>query len=294
MSADRVVITAALTGGVHDKRANANLPEQPEEIVEQALACREAGAAIVHCHARTPDGGRTCDPDIFREIHAGISSRSDLIVQLTTGGGLGLSTKERMGAIWIEPEMASLNMGLLNFIFDGEEHFFSNMRSEIEEFATEMKERGIRPECEVYNIAMLEEVEHLIGRDLLDPPYVINLVLHTPSQGSLRGTPENLVEMTRRVRERLGIGPDAAQLNVTSCGSTQLPISTMAMAMGLNVRVGMEDNVFFRRGELVESNRQLVERTVRIARELDREPATPDEAREMLGLARAAPARAAD
>lgn len=285
MSDDRVIITAALTGGVHDKSANRNLPEQPDEIIEQALACREAGAAIVHCHARTPDGGRSCDPDIFREIHDGISSSSDLIVQLTTGGGLGLSTEERMGAIWLAPEMASLNMGLLNFIVGGEEHFFSNMRSEIETFAAAMQERDIRPECEVYNISMLDEVEHLIGRGLLDPPYVINLVLHTPTQGGLRGTPENLVEMVRRIRERLGVGEGEAQINVTSCGGTQLPITTMAMAMGLNVRVGMEDNVFFRRGELVEGNRQLVDRAVRVARQLDREPATPDEAREMLMIA---------
>jgi 3-keto-5-aminohexanoate cleavage enzyme len=172
----------------------------------------------------------------------------------------------------------------MNFIFDGEEHFFSNMRSEIESFARAMKEREIRPECEVYNISMLEEVEHLIGAGLLDPPYVVNFVLHTPTQGGLRGTPENLVEMLRRVEARLGLGADAAQVNVTSCGPTQNPITTMAMAMGLNVRVGMEDNVFFRRGELVADNRQLVERTVRIARELDREPATPDEARELLGI----------
>ena len=284
MSDGKLIITAALTGGVHNKSANENLPEQPDEIISSALACREAGAAIVHCPARTADGGLTCDPEIFREIHEGITSRSDLIVQLTTGGGLGLSTEERMGAIWLAPEMTSLNMGLLNFLIDGKEYFFSNMRSEIEEFAEQMKKREIRPECEVYNIAMLLEVEHLIERGLLEPPYVINFVLHTPSQGSLRGTPENLVEMTRLVRERIGLGPDGARINVTSCGSTQNPISAMAMAMGLNVRVGMEDNVFFRRGELVQSNPQLVERVVRIARELDREPATPDEARETLGV----------
>ncbi len=282
MSEGEVVITAALTGGVHDKAYNENLPEQPDEIIAQALAAREAGAAIVHCHARLPDGGRTCDPDIFREIRDGITSRSDVIVQLTTGGGLGLSVKERMGAIWLEPEMTSLNMGLMNFIFQGAEHYFANMRSDIEEFAREMKDRGIRPECEVYNISMIDEVEHLIGKGLLEPPYVINFVLDTPAQGGLAGTADNLVEMHRRVRERFDM--DDVRVNVTSCGTTQNPITATAMAMGLNIRVGMEDCIFYRKKELVKDNAQLVERAVRVAKELNLEPASPDRARELLAI----------
>jgi 3-keto-5-aminohexanoate cleavage enzyme len=280
----KVVITAALTGGVHDKSANSNLPEQPDEIIEQALECAEAGAAIVHCHARLPNGRPTCDPEIFRTIHDGIRARSDVIVQLTTGGGLGLSVEERYGVISLAPEMASLNMGLLNFIFGGKEHFFSNMRSEIVAFAEEMRRNDVKPELEVYNMSMLEEAQHLLAQDILEPPWVINLVLDTPTQGGLRGTPANLVEMVRRIREAFPVGSEGVVVNVTSCGSTQLPISTIALAMDLNIRVGMEDNVFFRRGELVQRNAQLVARSVRIAEELGREPATPDEARAMLGL----------
>jgi len=277
-----VIITAALTGGVHDKSFHPGLPEQPDEVIKQALAARAAGAAIVHCHARTPDGGRSCDPGIFREIQEGINAESDVIVQLTTGGGLGLSVEERMGAITLDPEMASLNMGLMNFIFGGEEHYFANMRSDIEDFARQMKERGIRPECEVYNISMLDEVAHLIDAELLEAPVVINLVLDTPAQGGLRGTADNLVEFYRRIREQFDM--DNVRVNVTSCGSTQLPMTTTAMAMGLNVRVGMEDCIFYRPKELVVDNAQLVERTVRIARELNLEPASPDSAREVLGI----------
>lgn len=286
----KLIITAALTGGVHDKSANPNLPEQPDEIIEQALECAAAGAAIVHCHARLPNGRPTCDPEIFRTIHDGIRAQSDVIVQLTTGGGLGLSVDERYGVISLAPEMASLNMGLLNFIFGGKEHFFSNMRSDIIAFAEEMKRQDVKPELEVYNMAMLEEAQYLLAQGILEPPWVINLVLDTPTQGGLRGTPGNLVEMVRRIHEAFEVGPEGVLINVTSCGPTQLPISTIAMAMGLNIRVGMEDNVFFRRGELVQRNAQLVERAVRIAEQLGREPAWPEEARSILGLEARIPA----
>lgn len=283
MGDGKVVITAALTGGVHDKSANPNLPEQPGEIVEQALACRAAGAAIVHCHARTPDGKPTCDVEIFKEIHDGIRQRSDVIVQLTTGGGLGLSVKERFGVISLGPEMASLNMGMVNFIFKRKEFLFPNLRSSIRAFAEEMNRQSVKPELEVYDMSMLDEVSYFVEEGLLRPPLVINFVLGTPSQGGLPATPENLVELYRRVKERFGLGEGGAEINVTSCGDRQLPVSTMAMAMGLNVRVGMEDNVFYRPEELVQSNAQLVERTVRIARELNLEPATPEEVRGLLG-----------
>jgi 3-keto-5-aminohexanoate cleavage enzyme len=127
---------------------------------------------------------------------------------------------------------------------------------------------------------MLEEVQHLIGLGILEPPYVINLVFHTPTQGGTRGTPENLLDAVGRIR---ALGEDV-RINVTSMGPTQLPLTTIAMAMGLNVRVGMEDNVLYRKGEPLENNAQLVERAVRIAAELDRPPATPEQARELLGL----------
>ncbi|MBU6332935.1 MAG: 3-keto-5-aminohexanoate cleavage protein [Chloroflexi bacterium] len=277
LSDEKVIITCALTGGIHGKEANPNLPEQPDEIVAQGVAAWRAGAAILHVHARRPDGSNTMDRVVYQELHARLCAETDAVVQLTTGGSPRLSVGERLTTVLLNPEMASLNMGLMNFFIRGEQVFFSNHRSDILRFAREMQRRGVVPELEVYNIAMLEEVEHLIGTGLLAQPYVINLVLHTPTQGGLRGTPANLLEMVRRL-------PPGAVCNVSSMGRTQLPLTTIALAMGLNIRVGMEDNVLYRRGEPLRDNAQLVERAVRIARELQREPATPAEARAALGL----------
>jgi 3-keto-5-aminohexanoate cleavage enzyme len=282
-SDEPVIITCALTGGIHGKEANSNLPEQPDEIVEQGVAAWHAGAAVLHVHARNPDGSNTMDQAIYSELHERLCSETDAVVQLTTGGSPMLSVEERLNTVFLAPEMCSLNMGLLNFFIRGEQVFFSNHRSDIEQFAREISARDVKPELEVYNSAMLEEVDHLLSLEILKPPYTINFVLHTPTQGGQRGTPQNLLDMVDRLRD-LSVPQDDLRVNVSSMGPTQLPITTIGLAMGLNVRVGMEDNVLYRRGEPVESNAQLVERTVRIAHELDREPATPDEARQRLGL----------
>ena len=280
---DPVIITCALTGGIHGKEANSNLPEQPDEIVEQGVAAWHAGAAVLHVHARNPDGSNTMDQAIYSELHERLCSETDAVVQLTTGGSPMLSVEERLNTVFLAPEMCSLNMGLLNFFIRGEQVFFSNHRSDIEQFAREISARDVKPELEVYNSAMLEEVDHLLSLEILEPPYTINFVLHTPTQGGQRGTPQNLLDMVDRLRD-LSVPQEDLRVSVSSMGPTQLPITTIGLAMSLNVRVGMEDNVLYRRGEPVESNAQLVERTVRIAHELDREPATPDEARQRLGL----------
>ena len=280
---DPVIITCALTGGIHGKEANSNLPEQPDEIVEQGVAAWRAGAAVLHVHARNSDGSNTMDQAIYSELHERLCSETDAVVQLTTGGSPTLSVEERLNTVFLAPEMCSLNMGLLNFFIRGEQVFFSNHRSDIEQFAREIRARDVKPELEVYNSAMLEEVDHLLSLEVLEPPYTINFVLHTPTQGGQRGTPQNLLDMVDRLRD-LAVPQEDLRVNVSSMGPTQLPITTIGLAMGLNVRVGMEDNVLYRRGEPVENNAQLVKRTVRIAHELDREPATPDEARQMLGL----------
>jgi 3-keto-5-aminohexanoate cleavage enzyme len=280
---DPVIITCALTGGIHGKEANPNLPEQPDEIVEQGVEAWHAGAAILHVHARNPDGSNTMDQAIYSELHERLCSETDAVIQLTTGGSPLLSVEERLNTVFLAPEMCSLNMGLLNFFIRGEQVFFANHRSDIERFAHEIRARDVKPELEVYNSAMLEEVDYLLGLGVFEPPHTINFVLHTPTQGGQRGTPRNLLDMVDRLRD-LPVPQEDLRVNVTSMGPTQLPITTIGLAMGLNVRVGMEDNVYYRRGEPLQNNAQLVERTVRIARELDREPATPDEARQMLGL----------
>ena len=278
-----VIITCALTGGIHGKEANSNLPEQPDEIVEQGVEAWHAGAAILHVHARNPDGSNTMDQAIYSELHERLCAETDAVIQLTTGGSPMLSVEERLNTVFLAPEMCSLNMGLLNFFIRGEQVFFANHRSDIERFAHEISARDVKPELEVYNSAMLEEVDYLLGLGVFEPPHTINFVLHTPTQGGQRGTPQNLLDMVDRLRD-LPVSQEDLRVNVTSMGPTQLPITTIGLAMGLNVRVGMEDNVYYRRDEPLQNNAQLVERTVRIARELDREPATPDEARQMLGL----------
>jgi 3-keto-5-aminohexanoate cleavage enzyme len=282
-STEPVVITCALTGGIHGKEANPNLPEQPDEIIEQGVAAWRAGAAILHVHARNPDGSNTMNRRIFAELHERLTAETDAIVQLTTGGSPLLDVAERINSVYLQPEMCSLNMGLLNFFIRGERVFFSNHREDIERFALEMREHRVRPELEVYSSVMLEEVAWLLEREVLDPPYVVNLVLETPTQGGMRATPANLVDLVGRL-DSLPVPREEIVVNVTAMGATQLPITTMAMAMGLNVRVGMEDNVLFRRGEPLRDNAQLVERAVRIAGELERRPATPEEARAQLGL----------
>jgi 3-keto-5-aminohexanoate cleavage enzyme len=280
---DSVIITCALTGGIHGKEANPNLPEQPDEIAEQGVEAWRAGAAILHVHARNPDGSNTMDQAIYSELHERLCAETDAVIQLTTGGSPMLSVEERLNTVFLAPEMCSLNMGLLNFFIRGEQVFFANHRSDIERFAHEIRARDVEPELEVYNSAMLEEVDYLLGLGIFEPPYTINFVLHTPTQGGQRGTPRNLLDMVDRLRD-LPVSQEDLRVNVTSMGPTQLPITTIGLAMGLNVRVGMEDNVYYRRGEPLQNNAQLVERTVRLARELDREPATPDEARQVLGL----------
>jgi 3-keto-5-aminohexanoate cleavage enzyme len=162
--------------------------------------------------------------------------------------------------VHLAPEMASLNMGLLNFFIGGEQVFFANHRSDIEAFAREMAARQVRPEFEVYSAAMLDELAHLLSLGIFSPPYAVNFVLHTPTQGGSRGTARNLVDMVERLAD-LPVSRQDLRVTVSSMGRTQLPLTTTAIAMGLNARVGLEDNVYFRR-----------------------RPATPDEARRLLGL----------
>jgi 3-keto-5-aminohexanoate cleavage enzyme len=277
------IITCALTGGAASKSDWPALPEQPDEIVEQGIAAWRAGAAVLHIHARNPDGTNTTDISIYREIHSRLCAETDAIVQLSTGGGLDHSYEERIGTVLVNPEMCSLNMGFVMFFSrDGGGAMLANPRAQIQWFAREMIARGVKPEYEIYNITMLEELEHLADAGLAHEPLNVGLVLGTVSQGGARGTWQNLADMVRRA-------PAGANIDVIAIGRAQLPLTTMGLAMGLNVRVGLEDNVRYSRTEPAVDNAQLVERTVRIAKELQLRPATADEARERLGTRGRAP-----
>lgn len=275
----KIIITAALTGAGHGKEVNPNLPEQPEEIIEQALQCRDAGAAIVHVHARDKSGNNTMSLDIFRRIHEGIKSSTDLIVELSTGGGPTLPNEERIAPILLKPEMASLNTFMMVMPVKGVETPFIYKRSEIEETARRAKELGVKPAIAVLNFTCLEEAENLISKGLVDKPYVLDIGLNLSAQGTLRGTWQNLVALVERL-------PEDSVFNVAAGGEAELTLTTMAMLLGGNPRVGMEDNIYYAPGQLVKNNAELVARTARIVRELGLEIATPDEAREILQIRR--------
>jgi len=277
---DKVIITVAQTGAwpLATKTLNPNLPEQPEEIAESAYACHQEGAAICHIHARDKEGKSTGSKEVFQEIHDRIRAKCNIILQDSTGGGPNLTLEERIECLHAKPEMASLNMGSLMRVSGQYKGIpFANLREDIETYVTRMRNLGIKPEMEVYSHTMFREIENLIKKGLVEKPYYINLVLGMTYQGASDATPKYLNSL-------IEFSPEDAIFNVTAVGAAQLPLTTMSMILGGCIRVGMEDNIYYRKGEMAKSNSQLVARAVRIARELNKEPATPDEARKILGM----------
>src|SRR4030042_3148317 len=275
---DKVIITVAQTGALVTKAMNTNLPEQPDEIAESAYACYQEGAAICHIHARDKEGKTTGSKEIFQDIHDRIRKKCNIILQDSTGGGPNLTLEQRIECLHAKPKMASLNMGTMIRVsgqYAGVP--FSNMRKDIEAYIARMNKLGIKPEMEVYSHAMFREVDNLVQKGLVKKPYYINLVLGMMYQGAVDATPKYLYSM-------IDFLPEDTIFNVTPVGVAQLPLTTMGMILGGCIRVGMEDNIYYRKGELVKNNAQFVARAVRIARELNKEPATPDEARKILGL----------
>ncbi len=277
LPSDKVIITVAQTGALVNKGMNPNVPEQPDEIIASSYDCYNEGAAIVHIHARDKKGENTSDPEIFRTIKNGIREKCGLIIAFSTGGGPNLTQEQRIECLEARPEMASLNMGTMMRIsgkYAGVP--WSNMPNEIEHYVKRMRDVGVKPEMEVYNLAMFREVNLVIEKGLVDKPYYINLVLGMRYQGACDATPKIFTVLHDFL-------PADAIFNCTAVGTAQLPLTTLAMVFGGCVRVGLEDNLFYRKGEPA-SNAQLVARAVRIARELGKKPATPDEARKILGL----------
>lgn len=275
---DKVIITVAQTGALVTKAMNPNIPEQPDEIAQSAYDCYNEGAAIAHIHARDKTGKTTGSADVFREIHEGIRKRCNIIIQDSTGGGANLTIEQRTECLEAYPEMASLNMGTMVRTF-GEYAWtpFMNTRPDIEAFVTRMNEFGVKPEMEVYNLSMLQEVKRLIDKGLLQKPYYVDLIVGMQYQGAFEPNPMYFTTYLQYL-------PPDTIFNTLGVGALQTPLATMGMIFGGCVRVGLEDNLYYRRGELAASNAQLVARVVRIARDLGKEPASPDEAREILGI----------
>lgn len=274
----KVIITAALSGsGRAGKEHNPHIPLTPLEIAEAAARCRQAGAAIVHIHARDYLGKVTADPEIFRETHRLIRERCDIIIQDSTGLGALVNNEDRIKVLEADAEMASLNMGTM--VRTGwDDSIFLNTPDQIERFARRMLELDIKPELEVFSHSMFRDVERLISKGLLKKPYVINLVLGASYQGALEATEKNLLSM-------LSYLPEDSVFTVSAMGQKQLPLTTLGMLLGGNVRVGLEDNLYYRKG-MPATNEMLVERAARLARELELDVASPDEAREILGIAK--------
>jgi len=265
------IITAALTGAEVTRAQQPALPITPEEIGIAAAECAQAGAAIVHVHARLNDGTPTQDKEVYRQIIAEVEKRCNVIVQVSTGGAVGMTATERLAPVTLKPEMATLSMGTVNFGGD----VFMNHPADMEAFAQAMRAHGVKPELEIFDSGMLTTAARWLKIGLLDSPAHFDLVLGIP--GGMAGTPEALMYL------RSQLPPDATW-TVAGIGAAQLPLAALAILLGGHVRVGFEDNVYYRKGELASSNAQLVARIARLAQELGRDVASATDARAILDI----------
>ncbi|TXH91304.1 MAG: 3-keto-5-aminohexanoate cleavage protein [Rhodoferax sp.] len=266
-----LIITAALTGAEVTCEQQPALPLTPEEIGVAAAECAQAGASIVHVHGRLADGTPTQDKEVYRAIIAEVQKRCDVIVQVSTGGAVGMTPQERLAPVTLKPEMATLSMGSVNFGGD----VFVNHPADMEVFAREIRSHGVKAELEIFDSGMLHTAKRWLAKGLLAAPAHFDFVLGVP--GAMPGTPQALMYL-------LGELPAGATWTVAGIGAAQLPLAVQAIVLGGHVRVGFEDNVYYRKGELASSNAQLVARIARIAAELDRPVATPSQARQLLGI----------
>ena len=275
-----LVITAALVGAETTREQTPYLPISPEEIVQEAKRCRDAGAAMVHLHVRNADGTPSQSADLFRQTIERIRELApDLICQTSTGGAVGMDVDERTQPLTLtgraKPEMATLSTGTVNFGTD----VFWNPRPLIRDIARRIRAGGIVPEIECFDAGMVDEALSLVKEGLLELPAHFDFVLGVP--GAL-GARRDAIEY---LRSQL---PEGCTWTVAGVGRHQLPMADIAIEMGGNVRVGLEDNIYVSKGVLAKGSYELVERVVELARARDRAVATPDQARQILRL----PARA--
>ncbi len=270
---DAVILSAALTGSWPTKEQNPALPVTEEEIAESAVECHAAGAAIVHLHVRDDNGLVTCDPARYDRVRSLIRARGcDVVINMSTGGGAGQTgDEERMAPVALNPEIASFDCGSVNF----GERVFVNSPQFLAELAERMTAHNVRPEIECFEVGHIQNALRLIDDGALKPPFWFQFVL-----GVRGGTPATVKQLTHFV----DMLPAGAQWSVCAIGRAQLPLGVAAMAMGGHARTGLEDNLYYRKGELATSNAQLVARLARIATELNRPLATPGQARQLLGL----------
>jgi len=299
---DKFIVTAAITGSIHTPTMSPYLPITPRQIADEAVRAYEAGAAVAHIHVRNPETGQPVpDIELFREVVTEVKSRCNMVLCLTTGGGAGMSVEERGKVVpTFKPELASLNFGSLNFglfpaaeIFDeykypwekayllfSEDFIFPNTFKTLREFNQLFAENDTKPELEIYDLGMVNNVAFMLRqqKDNLKKPVYLQFVLGI--LGGAPPTPDTLLFLYNTARSMIG----DFVWSVCAAGRHQLPLCTMALIMGGNVRVGMEDSLYAGKGVMATSNAEQVERIVTIGRQLSKEPATPDEARQILGL----------
>jgi uncharacterized protein (DUF849 family) len=277
---EKVVISAALTGALTTRDQCGAIPYTPEEIAEEAAAAREAGAAVAHIHARTPEGSPTFSTETYQEIYDEVRDRTDIVINFSTGA-VGTPVEDRLEYVEeVQPEVAALNMGSMNyakysekredFVFD---MVFDNPFSEITTLLEGMNDAGVTPELECFDTGHIGNTRPLLQDGVLERPFHVSLIM-----GVLGGIPATVENLAHQVRQL----PDDSTWQVIGISRDQWPLVNAALAMGGNVRVGLEDNFYLPSGEMAESNADLVSAATEMARQVDREPATPDEAREIM------------
>jgi 3-keto-5-aminohexanoate cleavage enzyme len=286
LSDDKVIITAAITGGVHGKESNPNIPTTPEEQALAALDCYNAGASVLHLHVRGEDGMNTPDLSYYNKAVRLIGEQCPIVRQIGNGIGARLdenlnivnaTLEQRLNLFNIdpEPEMHTINAGTFEFRTRFGGILFDNPMSFNEQYITQCREKGFGIEIEVYDSSHIANALELVSKDVLKPPLHFSIVLGI--MGGAPATPASLLHMLDQL-------PDGSTWQVVTIGKYHVQTTVLAMSMGGNVRTGMEDTIHYAKGELAKSNAQLVERMARLAREIGREPATVEEAKTMLGL----------
>jgi uncharacterized protein (DUF849 family) len=298
--AAKIIITAAITGSIHTPSMSPYLPVTPEQIADDAVRAWEAGAAVVHIHARDPDTGQpSSDLEVMKRIVSDIKSRCNVITCITTGAGLGMTVEERLKPIpTLKPELASCNFGSINFnisrgleVVEQFKHeweleylemskdlIFPNTFKSLEKYLATFAENGTKPEIEIYDTGMIYNLAYMIEKGHIKKPVYLQFVLGI--LGAIMPSPSNLVFLHNTAKEAIG----DFVWSVCAAGRFQMPMCTMGMIMSGNVRVGMEDSIYVHKGVPAKSNAEQVSKIMRIAKELSIAAATPDEARMILGL----------
>ena len=297
---EKAVITAAITGSIHTPTMSEYLPITPQQIADEAVRAYEAGAAVCHVHARNPETGMPVpDVELMKQIITKIKSRCNIVVCITTGGGLGMTVEQRVAPVTLyKPELASFNAGSINFALFHviprfkeykypwekqylgmtEDFIFANTFKSMKEYCAIFAENGPKPEFEIYDSGMVNNVAFMIEAGYVKKPVYIQFVMGV--LGGITPSSENLLFLVDYAKKQIG----DFEFSVCVAGRAQFPICTQSLLIGGNCRVGLEDNLYLDRGKMAKSNAEQVAKIVRIARELGIDPATPDEARQILGL----------